>query len=143
MSYSPSMDKHLKIPKPLPKSKNSTAVIRPPSAISSLGWRQILEEKEEEKLLKRTEIEKRKEQRAQKREAVLFTKNQRKNLKKVRKLKQTCGKCNEDLISDIEDDDLKNIGCDDCPRWYHLKCTTFCGISYNEVATREFKCDLC
>lgn len=39
-----------------------------------------------------------------------------------------CSACNEALVSDIEDDDEKNIGCDECPRWYHMKCTEFCEI---------------
>lgn len=29
------------------------------------------------------------------------------------------------MTSDTEINDLKNIGCDNCPAWYHLKCTYF------------------
>ncbi|CAH1961008.1 unnamed protein product [Acanthoscelides obtectus] len=31
-----------------------------------------------------------------------------------------CSSCNEDLISDIEDDYEKNIGCDECPRLWNV-----------------------
>lgn len=34
-----------------------------------------------------------------------------------------CTLCEEDLISFTEDDTKKNIRCDYCTSWYHLKCT--------------------
>ena len=44
------------------------------------------------------------------------------NVEPVRVKKLQCIVCENDLISDIEEEQLKNIGCDHCYRWYHLKC---------------------
>lgn len=54
-----------------------------------------------------------------------------------------CVGCEEDLISDVEEDELKNIGCDKCPRWFHLKCTVHKGRPFAEVAEHEFVCHVC
>ncbi|KAK9751722.1 hypothetical protein QE152_g4791 [Popillia japonica] len=54
-----------------------------------------------------------------------------------------CSLCEDDLYSDTEEDSEKNIGCDYCPRWYHLRCTEFAACTYDEVATRDFTCDVC
>lgn len=32
-----------------------------------------------------------------------------------------CDSCEEELTNDTDINDLKNIGCDNCPAWYHLK----------------------
>lgn len=53
------------------------------------------------------------------------------NLPLVDRIK--CAECEEILISDVEDDGERNIGCDKCIRWYHLKCTNFVGLSYLAV----------
>ena len=44
--------------------------------------------------------------------------------------KQKCIVCQDELISDTEEEQLKNIGCDHCYRWYHLKCTKKSNIPY-------------
>lgn len=54
-----------------------------------------------------------------------------------------CAFCDEDLISDTDDDLEKNIGCDYCTSWYHFKCTDFLDLTYEVAASKEFKCDLC
>lgn len=54
-----------------------------------------------------------------------------------------CVGCEEDLISDVEEDDLKNIGCDKCPRWFHLKCTVHKGRPFAEIAEKEYICHVC
>lgn len=54
-----------------------------------------------------------------------------------------CVGCDEDLVSDVEEDELKNIGCDKCPRWFHMKCTMHKGRPYAEVADQEFICHVC
>lgn len=54
-----------------------------------------------------------------------------------------CSACDEELISDIEEDDLKNVGCDRCIRWFHLMCTEFVGLPYDEVVERDFTCSYC
>ncbi|XP_041982723.1 uncharacterized protein LOC121735833 [Aricia agestis] len=69
------------------------------------------------------------------------TKNDRE--KKSEKPVLKCVGCEEDLISDAEDDDEKNIGCDKCPRWFHMRCTTKKGMSYVDVASQEFICHVC
>lgn len=54
-----------------------------------------------------------------------------------------CSTCDAELDSDTEYDEDKNIGCDFCHRWYHLKCTRFLGIPYEEAATLDYQCDFC
>lgn len=62
---------------------------------------------------------------------------------KYKGFKQNCGICEEDLESDAENENEKNVGCDICPRWFHLGCTKFVGLSYNEVSNLDFACDFC
>ncbi|KAJ8929563.1 hypothetical protein NQ314_017726 [Rhamnusium bicolor] len=54
------------------------------------------------------------------------------------KQKIRCAACEEELESDTEADGDKNIGCDICPRWYHLKCSEFRHLSYDEAAIKEY-----
>lgn len=54
-----------------------------------------------------------------------------------------CSECGDVLISDTKDDDEKNIGCNKCIRWYHLKCTRLVGFTYLEAKDKSFECDLC
>lgn len=60
----------------------------------------------------------------------------------VRK-KEKCGVCEEELDSDAEEEGEKNIGCDVCPRWFHLVCTKLLGQSYKSVINQEFFYDFC
>ncbi|KAJ8934354.1 hypothetical protein NQ314_013395 [Rhamnusium bicolor] len=62
---------------------------------------------------------------------------------KIRKGNLQCSACEEDLISDVEDEEEKNIGCDKCPRWFHMKCTEFLGMSYDEAASKEYISFMC
>lgn len=55
--------------------------------------------------------------------------------------KQTYSVCEEKLYSDAEGH--KNVGCDLCPRSFHLNCTEFTCQAYDDVANREFLCDFC
>lgn len=57
--------------------------------------------------------------------------------------KQSCGICEEPLDSDAEDENEKNVGCDTCPRWYHMGCTQFNGLKYSDVQHKDFICDFC
>ncbi|KAL4703078.1 hypothetical protein ACJJTC_004896 [Scirpophaga incertulas] len=61
--------------------------------------------------------------------------------KKMSNIKCNC--CEDELISDVEEDGEKNIGCDSCIRWYHLKCTSHSILSYNEAAKAEYEYELC
>ncbi|KAK5648048.1 hypothetical protein RI129_002940 [Pyrocoelia pectoralis] len=154
-------ERHLHYPEPIKKSY-SRQKEKLPSAISSAEWRSYYTKKEEDKNRKLEEAKIKKEKRLKV-----------KNYKEVEKLKKTgqkskpkkvigkrnqenqdpslstrdnklkCSACNEDLISDVEEDDEKNIGCDDCPRWYHMKCTEFYGLTYEEASTKDYICFIC
>ncbi|KAJ8965350.1 hypothetical protein NQ314_004204 [Rhamnusium bicolor] len=56
--------------------------------------------------------------------------------------KHKCDIC-QDLESDTEIENEKNVGCDLCPRWYHLGCTKFTGLSYSQISNLDFTCDFC
>lgn len=58
-------------------------------------------------------------------------------------LRQLCTACNDELISDVEDEDLKNIGCDNCSNWFHFKCTELNALPYDIAAGKEFHCQFC
>lgn len=57
----------------------------------------------------------------------------------MEKEKIQCAGCEEELISDVEEDADKNIGCDICPKWFHLKCTVHRVRNYMDVAKEERK----
>lgn len=59
----------------------------------------------------------------------------KKTNKKV--LKELCTECKDVLISDAEEDEDKNVGCDFCQRW------TFVGSSYVNILDKSFKCNVC
>lgn len=42
-----------------------------------------------------------------------------------------------------EDDALKNVGCDTCPKWFHLKCTSMKELAYDDVFGLDFVCNSC
>ncbi|XP_030767162.1 uncharacterized protein LOC115890938 [Sitophilus oryzae] len=66
---------------------------------------------------------------------------QRNNLNSV---KEKCRNCSEELNSDLdEEEEVRHIGCDNCPNWFHFKCINAENKNYTEVATAYFKCDLC
>ena len=139
---------------------------RTPAAISSAAWRKYYEDKEQIKNEKQERIQKRKLERIEKQEQKKTLKHsqavrktaprrkkkshevtqetvneefEKKNLPTVERVK--CSECDDTLISDVEDNDEKNIGCDKCIRWYHLKCTRFVGLSYLEAKDKSFECD--
>ncbi|KAL1516320.1 hypothetical protein ABEB36_000239 [Hypothenemus hampei] len=132
-------------------------------AISSEAWRNYIKAKEDtkqkildERQQRKNQITKRKEDQAKKklemvkrREAfrekpkVTQRKYSKQMFRKTKKNKIQCAECQDELISDVEEDDLKNIGCDGCLRWYHLKYITECGKSYVDVATEKYVCNLC
>lgn len=63
----------------------------------------------------------------------------RKNVKKqvqnaLKKKKITCSMCEDELVSDAEEEGEKNIGCDFCARWYHLHCTELNALPYSLAA---------
>ncbi|KAL1487843.1 hypothetical protein ABEB36_015493 [Hypothenemus hampei] len=159
-NISPNLNKHLVLPNFIKKTKTLTSINRI-GAISSEEWRQFERRKEEEKerkkagilerKLKRIEAKEEKEEKMRKRKAELAIKAT--NIKKNKRQKKTnltctvtkikCAECDEEMISDTEINDLKNIGCDRCSAWYHLKCTEFSGKNYENVINCNFKCPKC
>ncbi|CAG4946140.1 unnamed protein product [Colias eurytheme] len=151
----------------LPDISNNQRKInqRTPAAISSFAWRKYYEDKEKIKNEKQEAIRKRKLERIERNEQKKSFQNsqtlrrtapkrkkkinplqkdtqetfEKENLPAVNRLK--CPECDDVLISDVEDDNEKNIGCDKCDRWYHLKCTRFVGLSYLDVKDTSFECD--
>lgn len=119
-----------------------------------MAWRTYYINKEKEKeeqeniKLKKRELAKRR-----KSENMLGGKKKR-NIKQKRNLfeipkvavtpkKQKCSSCKDELDSDAEEECDKNIGCDTCTRWFHLKCTKLAGQAYEDVMQLDFYCDLC
>lgn len=138
--------KHLFFPNPINKAnkRKNTAAQNMPAAISSEAYRAFLQQKEEQKQEKELRKTKKKICVGNTRKIAKTSKNERKLTKKVIDIesKQKCGMCNNELYSDVEDDE-KNVGCDKCPVWYHLKCTEFVGHAYDEICDTPFTCFLC
>lgn len=143
---------HLFLHEPPQKAATKLKQAKTPAAISSSAWRKFYEEKENVKAEKRAAILKRKQDRAEaakqkklkkdvKPQARTPSARNKKTNKKV--LKELCTECKDVLISDAEEDEDKNVGCDFCQRWYHLKCTTFVGSSYVDILDKSFKCNVC
>lgn len=151
ISETDAFSKHLYVPEPTPRAKPK--LIKTPAAISSGAWRKFYEDKENIKTEKQAAILKRKqeklrgtEQKKIKRDVKLKprTRKGRNNEKKEKEvLKEMCTECGDVLVSDTEDDEDKNLGCDFCQRWYHLKCTIFKESPYIDVMDKSFKCNAC
>lgn len=143
--------KHLTFPEEFLKKKTEgRSKEKLPSAISSGAWRTHYTRKDDEKNnkseLARARREKREKERIQKqselgkkgKRAKVTAKNKENETKRV-----VCALCEEELISEAEDDEDKNIGCDECPLWFHLKCTDMSDLTYDEAAKRDYVCDMC
>lgn len=163
-NVSPFLKKHLILPTVLRKTKTLKSINRI-GAISSAEWREFEKNKQHEKEQKKREILIRKRKRLeakekkkaelQKRKAertmrTMTNKKQKLTKKKKNTVNETdtkkkikCGECDDEMISDTETNDLKNIGCDLCPAWYHLKCTEFSGNIYENVLNLKFVCHKC
>lgn len=152
-------EKHLGYPETIEKSTNRKSR-RMPSAISSAKWREYYNKSDEIKQRKAEDIQKRKEMRAKAKEGKekqKTVKMQRKTKTKAKPQKENisesqsvinkepinCATCLDPLISDAEDEDDMNIGCDKCPLWFHMKCTEFYGISYEEASLKDYICFKC
>lgn len=152
-------DKHLKFPESKPEShKKHSDTLKFPMAISSEKWRINLALKEEQKSKKARDIETRRKMRVSlkaereakieenkliRRKKLAERQAKLKSIKKPKKPKRKCSKCEDELISDIEDEEEKNIGCDNCIRWYHLRCTNLSNLPYIEAAKKEYICEHC
>lgn len=138
-STSSVLSKHLFYPKPttygskMPIKKEGS--VRSLSAISSMAWRNIIAEKEKIKQEKIDAIKRKKVERQ-------VNKENRLRKKPIKKKKEKCN-CFEELHSDIEEEELKNIGCDSCARWFHLKCTPMFALTYSEASQKDFVCSHC
>lgn len=49
----------------------------------------------------------------------------------------------EEVYNDVEEEGLKNVGCNVCDNWFHLHCTKFKGMLYEQVSDTEFVCCSC
>lgn len=155
-----SFESHLSYPQVI-KSTKKRQTEKIPSAISCKAWREYYENKLKEK--------EDKEKAKKKRKIDLQNKKISNNRKRVckenisvivdkdienkvpneidnngeRSTKEQCAVCEEDLDSDAEMENEKNVGCDLCARWFHLGCTKFTGSKYDEVSKLDFTCDFC
>ncbi|CAG9782549.1 unnamed protein product [Diatraea saccharalis] len=160
---SPIFNKYLTLPA-VTRTKNKIKSINRIGAISCKEWRQFERKKEElknqkkneiiSKKLKRLEIKARKEEEKQKKKEekqkrkaeMLLNSNKSKKKKNNRACtinRIRCNNCEDEMTSDTEINDLKNIGCDNCPAWYHLKCTEFAGDMYENIYNKKFLCQMC
>lgn len=125
------------------KSEKNEAKVKEkmPAAISSAAYRKYLQEKENMKLEKLKQNRKRKkcDTAAGSKQTCSKQKSTQGNIK----TKQDCANCNEQLDSDAEDDPEKNIGCDNCSAWFHLKCTEYVGLPFEEICNKDFLCFKC
>lgn len=55
-------------------------------------------------------------------------------------IKEKCRMCINDLYSDAEDDNEKNIECNECPAWFHVKCTKVISQLYTDIQNKSFIC---
>lgn len=94
--------------------------------------------KDEERQRKKEELQKRKAERLLNSNSKKRKKNTTCTINRIR-----CNNCEEEMTSDTEINDLKNIGCDNCPAWYHLKCTEFAGDIYENVYNKKILCQIC
>ncbi|KAJ8933914.1 hypothetical protein NQ314_013715 [Rhamnusium bicolor] len=168
---SSSFEKHLSYPQPLNKNPKKRQREKIPSAISSTAWRKYYEDKlkekeEQENAKKKRKVENVKKKQNKNTKSRFLTNKDADNLDQEAVgssmrdneteveiddqknqnqsiFKQKCGECEEELESDAEIKTEKNVGCDSCPRWYHLGCTEFSGLSYVEVSNLDFICKFC
>ncbi|CAH0718999.1 unnamed protein product, partial [Brenthis ino] len=158
-SFDEVFEKHLRFP----ESESSSAPkartgLKLPSAISSGAWRKFYENKEKEKenkiitkkikqVLRADAKEKKakeKDSKVKEKKKVTVRSTSKKMLKRSCQNKAIkCSQCSDDLISDVEDDAEKNIGCDHCARWFHLKCTVLKQTPYVEAAQSDYTCPFC
>ncbi|XP_064292277.1 uncharacterized protein LOC135309805 [Plodia interpunctella] len=149
LSFDEVFEHHLHFPEPKASPKTVIRQVKLPSAISSQAWRNYYKKKDEEKeniqlekklkqQLKEEEKKKKADEKEKKKKKKVLSK---KNINKKDTL--LCSECAEELISDVEDDLEKNIGCDVCIRWFHLKCTEMREKSYFEAALTTYKCSFC
>ncbi|VEN39721.1 unnamed protein product, partial [Callosobruchus maculatus] len=150
--------RHLSFPTPVDQSQRSKTKEKLPSAISCKEWRRYYEKKEEEKQKKLEGVRKRKELKELNQNTAAQTKKRKKVSAKKKidtqskendtnsnedKERISCFFCEDDLYSEAEEDSEKNIGCDYCTRWYHLRCTEFAEFPYEDVANRDYRCEMC
>ncbi|CAG9820685.1 unnamed protein product [Phaedon cochleariae] len=150
---SPSFSSHLYFPDPMNKKNKRIKKDRLPAAIFSSEFKNMLQKKKTRRKrlkMKRKSVQilQRKRNRENKietdetcvSESVMdikdsFPESVIDSEDKESRIKEKCATCSLDIDSDTEDNDLKNIGCDRCPNWFHLKCSPFQG--YHEIEIRE------
>nr|CAI5853559.1 unnamed protein product [Callosobruchus analis] len=121
-----------------------------PKAINSQVWRNFHQNKENEKTQKAESIKKRKQERinalkTKKKKTVNKNTPQEEAEATVAQSTEViyCAACDEELHSDTDDEDDKNIGCDSCTKWFHLRCTELFGMPFEEAAEKDYNCFTC
>lgn len=148
LSFDDVFETHLHFPEPpAPKEKKRIGP-KLPSAISSEAWREHYRKKEKDKENLDLEKKRKKQLRAEEKEKKAMEKEKRKKKRKILTTKTAkknikCSECSDVLVSDVEDDSEKNIGCDQCIRWFHLKCTNMCDKACAEAALSTYTCPFC
>lgn len=143
--FQSSFEKHLFYPKPLRKceKRKITNIDKLPMSISSLAYKTYFKNKEQAKEEKAALVENRKLQRLQQKESKEKNRKKSSARKSKKKTVPLCPTCDEDVLTDVEDEGLKNIGCDMCENWFHLKCTNIQAATIKEAENEYFICHLC
>lgn len=148
-TFDDAFEKHLKFPEPPALKDKIRNGPKLPSAISTSVWREFYNKKNEDKENKIKEKRRKQELRAEVKERKAKERDNKRSKTKKTLRKTTkksvlkCSECSNDLISDVEDDSEKNIGCDECVRWFHLRCTILQNMSYLEAAQLDYTCQYC
>lgn len=141
--------RHLKFPGPPAPKDKTKSVPNLPSAISTDAWRDYYIKKDEDKENQVKEKKRKQQLRVEKKERIAKERERKVKIKKAgnkritKKRNLKCSQCSEDLVSDVEDDLEKNIGCDKCIRWFHLKCTILKNVHFSEAANSDYTCPFC
>lgn len=123
MKSTNSFENHLFWPTPI-TTQQKVCREKLPLAISSKVYMKYLEDKENAEKKEEGEKSKRKANTAEKKKNAtkrintMETENDRKNKYEMFKIK--CSECDGELISYVENDKFKNIGCNKCTRSYYL-----------------------
>eukprot|EP00057_Strongylocentrotus_purpuratus_P008878 XP_011663352.1 PREDICTED: uncharacterized protein LOC105437902 [Strongylocentrotus purpuratus] len=142
---SPAFEKYLKFPEAVrsaPKRKTGDEL---PNAISGFDWIRYQtkrrSDKEAEEARKKKNREEREAKKAEKAE------KEKKGGKRSRKVpredevdEMVCSECQDDFDNDDNDN---CVGCNYCPRWFHVECTELVGLTREEVEATDFKCGVC
>lgn len=109
--------------------------------LSSKQMIEFYRKKEDDKKMIEEMKEKKKVERELKRKQAEEKKSSEKKTKKVKVSVSKCAKCNK-VFKKCEYERL--IGCESCPRWYHVACTDLTDLDENDdLKEIAFECVIC